>query len=140
MKITICGSMSFAKQMKEVKSELEKLRHEASVPDDTELHISNPTFIDNLEEDLKHCLEKDLMRDHMNRVAESEAILVLNYPKNSLKSYIGTSTMMEMGIAYYLKKKMFLLNPPPQLHEVRWAIEVAIMQPTIINGDLTLIK
>jgi len=140
MKITICGSMSFAKQMLDAKTKLEEMGHSVQIPDDTDFHISQPGFIDDLEADLAHCIEKDLMRNHMKRVAEADAILVLNYPKNGIDGYIGTSSFMEMGIAYYLKKNIFLFNPPPPMEKVRWAIEVRLTQPTVINGDLSLIN
>lgn len=139
MKITICGSMTFAKEMLKVKQELEKLGHRVEVPEDTEHHVSHPGFIDDLESDFAHAAEKNLMRNHMQKVADSEAVLVLNYPKNGVEGYIGTSTLMEMGIGYFLKKKIFLLNPPPDMHSVRWAIEVRLINPTIIHSDFSLI-
>ena len=44
---------------------------------------------------------------------------------------------MEMGVAFYLHKKIFLLNPIP---EISYREEILGMKPIIINGDLSLIK
>ena len=105
MKITICGSMAFAKNMQETKDLLEEAGHEIFIPSDTRQHISDPSLGDNLESNYKHSLETDIMRDHFNLIAKSAAILVLNYPKNGINGYIGTCNLIEMGVAYYLGKK-----------------------------------
>lgn len=139
MKIAICGSMTFANEMVGAKKKLEKLGHLGTIPEDTEHHLNNSQLTDNLEEDFKHCLETDVMRKHMKAVADSEAILVLNFSKNGLNGYIGTSTLIEMGLAYFLGKKIFLLYEPPEMNEARWAIEVRIMQPIVLDGDLSLV-
>ena len=48
---------------------------------------------------------------------------------------------MEIGLAYYLRKKIFLLYPPPPIKEEKYTHEVLLMQPVILNGDLsTLVK
>jgi hypothetical protein len=80
------------------------------------------------------------MRKCFREIEESDAILVLNYPKNGIQGYIGTASLMEIGLAYHLGKKIFLLNPLPHSSEQRWAHEVRIIQPTILNGDFTKIK
>jgi hypothetical protein len=53
---------------------------------------------------------------------------------------MGASVLMEIGLAYYLKKKIFLLYPPPPLDVAKYSHEVLIMQPIILNGDLSKIK
>jgi hypothetical protein len=45
-----------------------------------------------------------------------------------------------MGIACYLKKKIFILNPIPSAEEIRYVQEIKLMQPIILNGDLSLIQ
>ncbi len=76
----------------------------------------------------------------MDDIARSDAILALNHPKNGVNGYVGTSELIEMGLAYYLGKRTFLLHPTPSPSEARWAHEVRIMQPVMINGDFGLIK
>lgn len=140
MKIMICGSMSFAKQMLEAKAALERAGHQADVPEDTGVHLENQGFIDDLEGNLAHCIETDVMRKCMQTISESDAILVLNYPKNGLTGYMGTSTLMELAVAYFLNKKLFLLYPPPSPREARWAHEVMVFSPTVLDGNLSRIK
>jgi len=141
MKIFICGSMYFSKEMLENKKKLEELSHVVDVPCDAQDFADNPEMTtDNHEENYKWCVDKDLLRKCFDSIAESDAILLLNYPKNGLNGYIGTSGVMETGLAYYLRKKIFLLYPPPSPQEVKSSHEILIMQPIIINGDLSKIK
>lgn len=141
MKIFICGSMYFAKEMLEAKKKLEEIGHVAEVPCDTELFVDNPAMTtDNHEENYKHCIDNDIIRKSFNSIAKNDAILLLNYPKNGVDGHVGASGLMEIGLAYYLNKKIFLLYPPPPIKEVKSTHEVLIMQPIILNGDLNLIK
>lgn len=136
MKVMICGSMTFAKEMVDMKGKLEALGHAALVPLDVNSHVKNSKLVDDLDSNLKHAIEKNIMKRCFDLVAESDAILVLNYLKNGIKGYVGTSTLMEIGLAYYLGKKIFLLNTIPKSKEARWVHELEVMQPIIINGDL----
>lgn len=140
LKIAICGSMTFAKQMKETKKALETLGHKAIVPIDTEMCIANPKHIDDLEADYKHCIENNIMKEQFRLVEQSDAVLVLNHKKNNIEGYVGTATLMELGLAHHLNKKIFLLNDLPNPKSARWAHEVRVMQPTVLNGDLAKIR
>ena len=141
MKIFICGSMYFAREMLQAKKKLAEKGHMAEVPCDTQEFVDNPHLTaDSHEENYKWCINNDIIRKSFNSIAESGAILVLNYPKNDIDGYIGTSTLMEIGLAYYLNKKIFLLYPPPPVKEAKSSHEILIMQPVILNGDLSLIK
>lgn len=135
MKIYIAGSMHFAKEMLETRSKLQKIGFEVEIPSDTELCVETPTLNENPE----HCFTTDIMRDCMNRQEKCDAILILNHPKHGVDGYIGAHTLIEMGLAYYLKQKIFLLNPFVA-KDRRESIEIEHMKPIVINGDLTKIK
>lgn len=136
----IIGSMRFAQDMVKVKKQLEDLGHKVSVPFGTKPHLEDKTFVENLEGNLAYCIENNVMRKNFIMIAKNDAVLVLNHKRNSMEGYIGTSALLEMGIAHYLKKKIFLFQKTPNYKDVRWAHEVAIMQPTVIDGDLGKIK
>lgn len=132
--------MAFAKEMVEVQKKLKKLGHEASIPVESEPHLKDDTFVDSLEANLQFCISEDVMRRNFKEVTHNDAILVLNYKRNDLDGYIGISALLEMGIAHFHGKKIFLYHAPPDYNQVRWAHEVAIMQPVILKGDLQKIK
>lgn len=131
--------MAFVRDMVSLKKELGKLGHEASVPYATEPHLKDSSFVENLEDNLKYCIEHDVMRENFREVSRHDAVLVLNKKRNNVDGYIGISALMEMAIAHFLDKKIFLYNPTPHFKGAkgaRWAHEVAIMQPQIIHGKL----
>jgi len=136
MKITLCGSMSFAKEMLETKSRLEKMGYAISVPSDVHDCVENP----GLNMDLEHCLKTNVQKEDFNSIVENDAILVLNYDRNGIKNYIGGATLMEIGIAQALDKKIFLLYPPPDIKDLRYGFEVQLAKPIILNGDLSKIQ
>ncbi len=136
MKITICGSMHFAREMLEAKQELEKLGHEAFVPEDTHLCVKNPE----LNMDFEHCMSTQIDKKCFDLIENSDAILVLNYPKNGVNGYIGGATLMEIGLARHLNKRIFLLNDLPSEEELRYALEIRITEPVIVNGDLSNVR
>ena len=72
-----------------------------------------------------------------NCITKSDAILVCNYDKNGIKNYIGGNTLMEIGFAHVHNKKIFLLNPIP---EVSYKDEIGAMCDVILNGNLNKIK
>ncbi|MFA6522241.1 MAG: hypothetical protein WCT24_01450 [Patescibacteria group bacterium] len=135
MKIMLCGSMSFAKEMLDVQAQLSKMGHEVFVPCDAELHVEDSGLIDDLTVDRAHLIENNVMKRCFDLLAQSDSVVFLNYPKNGVDGYIGTSSLMEMGLAYYLGKEIFLLFAHPNPEDHRWAHEVASFQPTILHGD-----
>lgn len=140
MKIMICGSMTFAKEMIAAQEDLSKFGHEVFVPCDTDLHLSSPGFIDDLDADREHLVENNVMRRCFDLLADSEAVVFLNFQKNGQDGYIGTSSLMEMGLAYYLGKKIFLLYDVPPPSVARWAHEVLSFQPIVLNGNLDILQ
>jgi len=138
MKIVIGGSMVFAKEQVEAKVKLEKMGHEVLITDNIEKYVDSPAIKTSFEEELKISLEYDIMRDFFNKIAESDAFLVMNFPKKGIDGYLGASVLMEMGLAYYLKKKVMLLFPVDKGQS--YALESAIINPQILNGDLAKIS
>ncbi len=133
--------MYFAKEMLEAKKKLEEMGHIIEVPCDAKEFVENHQMTtDNHEENYRWCIKNDIIRKCFNSIAESDAVLLLNYPKNGIDGYIGASGLMEIGLAYYLNKKIFLLYPPPPVKEVKSTHEILIMQPIILNGNLNLIN
>ncbi len=140
MKIMIIGSMSFVRDMIAIKKDLDRMGHKAAIPLGTEPHQKDNSFVDSLEENLEFCIKNNVMKRNFDLVAKNDAVLVLNHKKNRIGGYIGASVLMEMAIAHHLNKKIFIFNNIPHFKDVRWAHEVSIMQPKIIDGDLTRIK
>jgi nucleoside 2-deoxyribosyltransferase len=137
MKITICGSIAFLEEMKTAQEELEKLGHEVLVPESLVQGNDSAFWADmktRPEEYLKHKNER--MMQHFEKVASSDAVLVVNEEKHNIPNYIGPNTLLEIGVASYLGKKIYILNnvPDQPLKE-----ELQAMHPIILNGQYTKI-
>jgi nucleoside 2-deoxyribosyltransferase len=128
MKLIVCASMDFAKETLEAKVLLESMNHEVEVPAEIHRHLSGE-YVDNKSEKL----ELDVIKKYYHKIAESDAILVLNYDKNGIEGYIGGNTFLEMGFAHVLDKPIYLLN---QIPEMGYKDEIEAMQPVILQGNL----
>lgn len=147
MKITLCGSIAFYHKMLEVKAKLEKLGHRVELPpqkvpnDKGEMIPVQEYYAIRHTAEPSHAWVWDrkaiAIREHFEKVVNADAILVLNYSKKSIDGYIGANTLLEMGLAFYLKKKIFLLNPIPQM---QYTEEILGLKPLILNNDLTKIQ
>ncbi len=133
MKITICGSMNFAKDILEIKQKLEALNHFVTVPANTDKYFNNSISV----EDKWVKIESDVIRNYFEEIKKTDAILVINKDKNNIKNYIGGNSLIEIAFAYVLHKKIFLLNPVPQIN---YSDEIYAMNPIILNNDLSKIE
>lgn len=136
MQIMICGSMHFAKEMIAAQKILEELGHQADIPADTRACLENP----NLNMDLEHCVRINIDKDCFDKVAKSDAILVLNYAKNGINGYVGGATLMEIGLARHFDKKIFILHDLPSEDELRYVLEIKLAKPIILQGNIEKIN
>lgn len=132
MKIAICSSMAFAKEMLNAKKKLEKLEHIVCIQEDVYSHASGEIK----QEDKWRKIQIDPFKTYYKKIKKSDAVLVINMRKNSIDNYIGGNTLIEMAFAYVLDKKIYLLNPVPKLS---YSDEIEAMKPIILYGDLTKI-
>lgn len=134
MTITICGSLDFYQQMRQVQAKLKLLGHKALVPKSLEL-IEKQGFVkpETVDSRLKAEAKHDFIGEHFKKIARSEAVLVVNETKKGIKGYVGGNTFLEMGVAFYLKKKIYLLYPIPKMD---YELELQAMKPVVLNGKV----
>lgn len=137
MKIVICGSMAFSKEMLDIKRKLMDLGHKVVLPRFTEEYAQLNNSDHAHTESAKNKIEHDLMRKYFYEIKGGDAILVTNYERHKIKNYIGGNSLIEMAFAQVLDKKIFLLNPIP---EMLYKDEIIATKPIIIDGDLNKIK
>lgn len=138
MKILIGWSMSFASKMFEIQETLTTQWHTVSLSPGINFFLENPDAKMDFEQELQFCQETGIMKKFFDEIAISEAVVFLNYDKKWISGYIGASVLMEIGIAYYLGKKIFLTNA---IDQSQWyALEVLLTNPIILDGDLNKIQ
>jgi len=140
LRITICGSTKFVKEMREVKEKLELLGHDIILPLSAEMNQGKEYWNNMKQTDSDNFLnvKRERMLGHFDEVKSSDAILVLNYDKDGKKNYIGGNTFLEMAIALEHGKKIFLLNPAPK--DSSYIEEIESMKPVVLTGDLNKIS
>lgn len=141
MKLTICASSTFAEKMIEYKKLLQEMGHEAVVHSEYEARVrgERPEVMVRIAAGEHAAIkkEKGYIKWYYNAIAESDGILVLNFEKKGVPNYIGGNTLMEIAFAHVNDKKIFLLNPVP---EVSYKDEIEAMYTKILHGDLQAIE
>jgi hypothetical protein len=145
MKITLCGSMAFAKEILDIKEKLLKKGHEVFIPlSIRDLSIKNVEDAKKLKSDRKKYIDEikpHYTREHFNLIENSDAILVVNLEKHGIENYIGGATFSEIMLAFHLNKKIFLLNPIPNDDRLSFIIdEIEATKPIILHGNLEMVK
>ncbi len=135
MTIAICGSLTFHREMRDAEHLLVTLGHAVFVPKSLTLierdGFKKPkTVPERLAAEAKY----DFIREHFQKIEQSDAILVVNPTHHGIAGYIGGNTFLEMGVAFYLRKKIYLLNPIPVMD---YELELAAMRPVVLSGDLS---
>lgn len=153
MKITICGSIGFYKEMESARDELIKQGHEVKIP---ELALEVPKefgggkkvyFGQYIEQNggidsfpAGHeiwNMKEGAINDHYEKIDWCDGILVVNHEKRGINGYVGGNTLIEIGVAFYLKKKIYILNLVSS--ELSYKQEILGMKPVILNGNLSTI-
>jgi nucleoside 2-deoxyribosyltransferase len=137
MKIVICGSMSASKQMIEMKKILEAKGCEVVLPKRADKYASGELPIEKNYESIKNKIEYDLIREYYSTIKNADAVIIANYNKGGIKDYVGGNSFLEAGFAHALNKELYFLNDIP---DMIYSDELHALQPTILNGDLSLIK
>lgn len=143
MKIVICSSGNFYKELFPIKEELEKMGHEVVVPrtahtmkETGNFNIADyKTWYDNP----SHFSKKtDYMNWHLEEIKKGDVVLVVNLEKNGVGGYIGGNVLLEIFYAWLDKKPIYILNDVPK--ELPLYEEVFGMNPVILDGDLSKIR
>lgn len=154
MKITICGSIAFYEEMESLKKSLELKGHEVYIPllsneAPVEMGGGKKIYFGKYIEDQGGIdafpagheildLKEKAILDHYKKIEWGDAIIVCNHEKRGIEGYIGGNTLIEIGVAFYLNKTIYILNPVSS--ELSYKQEILGMKPIFINNDLNLIS
>ncbi|MDP2784446.1 MAG: hypothetical protein Q8O38_07640 [Sulfurimicrobium sp.] len=143
MKITICSSLDFTKEIGEVAEQLKALGHEVFLPHTAEQILSGVLDLSDIKKEKelgtasKRSIRNNAIINHYKKIKKSDAILALNYEKKGIENYIGGSVFLEMGFAHILAKKIFFWQDIP---DMLYTDEIKAMRPIVLNRDLNNIK
>lgn len=137
--IVICSSAAFYKHANDVKAELEKARRTVVVPktavrmaETGDYDVSHyKTWFGNADD---YTLKADYMRTHFDEITAGDIVLVINDEKHGQPNYIGANVLLEMGLAWYQNKPIYILNDLPV--DSPFEEEIKGFSPIVLHGDL----
>jgi len=143
MKVYVLGSNSFVNEMVKTKDELRALGLDGWIHQDYQDHVDGVVKaipethgLNGESADFKRA--HDYINQHYKHILESDAIIIVNLEKKGIKNYIGGNCLMEIGMAYVNKKKVFLSNDMPT--DLPYLDEIKAMDPICLHGNLSNIK
>ncbi len=137
--ITVCCSCNFYKHASDIQEELETLGFAVILPSTVPLmKESNDWDVSHYKtwfaDEGDYPKKAELILDHFTEVSRGDAILVLNDEKHGVKNYIGGNVLMEMALAFWLKKPIFILGEYPEGSALEE--EIKGMLPILLHGDI----
>lgn len=143
MKLTICSSAAFYKHVNDLKAQLESDKIEVITPHNAQVMAASgdydvrhyKTWYDN---EAHYDQKAELMRGHFDEVAAGDVILVVNDPKHGVDDYIGGNVLMEMALAFYLKKPIYILHGIPA--DSPFEEEIRGMMPIVLHNNLAKLR
>tara|TARA_B100001105_G_scaffold253641_1_gene247603 strand:- start:1311 stop:1754 length:444 start_codon:yes stop_codon:yes gene_type:complete len=143
LNLAICSSASFYTEVIAFSNELEELGINAILPKTAAKIKAEGRENDEAKTDWSKVAvgyhgKAELIREHFNEISGSDAILVTNYEKHGKPNYIGPNVLMEMAVAFYLRKPIYILNGRPD--DSPLIDEILGLEPIFLNGDTKLIK
>ena len=141
--IVICSSGAFYKHVIEIADHLSKQDFNVVVPATAAMMLEAGDYDINKFKTWRQN-EKDLhikvkrAEGHFDEIKKGDAILIVNDDKPDQPRYLGPNTVMEWGLAYHLKKPVFILNGVSKDHNAYE--EVYSMSAAVLDGDLGKIK
>jgi len=130
MKICICCSLSFGDEVREIARQLEEMGHEVLLPNGVINRLSEQENFDPVQAKI----DTDSSHKHVDKIRQSDAILVCNFTKNGIENYIGANSFAEMFAAYYYNKTIYTLNPLPDMPYIN--DEIRSFGAKILNGNI----
>lgn len=142
LNLAICSSASFYKEVIELSYKLEEEEITAILPRTAakmklEGRENDEAQIDWASASIGYHGKSILIRQHFDEIAQADAILVTNYNKHGKANYIGPNVLMEMAIAFYLNKPIYVLNAAPT--DSPLIDEILGLEPTFLDGDISKI-
>lgn len=141
--ITLCSSAQFYKHVNELADKLEEMGYTALVPGNAKKMrasgnydvAQHKTWFDNPGDFGK---KREFMDAHFKEVEKADAVLLVNDEKHGKPGYIGPNGLMEMAVAYFLKKPIYVLNDVDKDNSVYE--EVYGMGCVILHGDISKVS
>lgn len=138
-KIFLAASMNFYQELVQVERSLQDLAFTVEIPVSAKLMKAKNDFdVSHFKGATTSAQKGVLIKENFENIALADALLVINNEKNGIKGYIGANVLMEIGLAYYLGKTIYIWNPYPD--DASYREEMLALGVIVINQDLSKIN
>ncbi len=136
MKILIHASLDFKQAMIDAKKYIENNSvHQVVLPELTRYQDIRDVKGD---DDSFTKIKNRLTKDNFQNVEKCDGLLILNYSHREIKNYVGGNSFMEMVVAFFLKKPIYLLNDIPE--NMTFTEEIKSLYPIVVQNLSNFIK
>lgn len=130
MKVLIHASLDFAKEIIDVKKFFDECSNISVIlPELTRYQDIRDVDGDDI---TFTKIKNRLSIENMKNVEKCDGLLILNYTHRGIENYVGGNSFLEMCIAFYLHKPIFLLNDIPE--NMHYTEEIKSFYPIIIKN------
>ena len=137
--IFLCASMSFYRELVDIEKQLVAKGFNVLIPvsaqimkDKNDFEVTHFKGVQTYEEKGQYVLR------NFKNISNSDCILVVNNEKNNVKGYIGANVLMEIGLAFYFRKKIYVWNSIEDT--ASYKEELLAFKVEFINKDLSKIS
>lgn len=140
--IVICSSAAFYKHAVEIADQLEQRNLRVVLPKSARTMAKSGDFdVEKVKtwygNDDDYDKKADFMRTHFDEIACGDEIFIINDEKHGVPGYIGPNVLMEMSLAWYQNKRIYVLHDLPE--NSPFEEELKGMRPIVLEGDLSRI-
>lgn len=83
-------------------------------------------------------IKNRLTKENFQNVEDCDALLILNYSHRGIENYIGGNSFMEMVVAFFLNKPIYLLNDIPE--GMTFTEEIKSLFPIVVHSLSEFVK
>lgn len=136
--IFLCASMAFYKELVSIETQLAAKGFIVNIPVSAQIMKKKNDFdVTHFKGVFTHKEKQAFIDQNFHKIAEGDSILVINNEKNGVKGYIGANVLMEIGLAFYLKKDVYIWNLVED--NAPYKEELLALNVLFINRDLNKI-
>lgn len=128
MTIALCGSMRVIDEMIACSRKLNQWGIDTHLPT-----LNEPVDYALLPASQRATTKAGLIRNHVEKIKASDAVLIFNQTLDDRVDYIGANSFLEMGFAFAFGKAIYILNDIPIQPNTD---EIVGMLPTCLRGDV----
>ncbi len=134
-KIFLASSMNFYEELVQIEQSLIEKGFEVEIPVSAKtMKAKNDFDVTHFKGVFSPAQKGQFIQENFHNIARGDALLVISNEKNGIKGYIGANVLMEIGLAFYLKKAIYIWNQYPE--DASYKEELLAFDVQVINGDL----